>query len=448
MNVKNIGKDVIVFVNAIRPATVAALRAYEQATGHVLLPIILTEEKIVNALSKHNAQTQLPRSILRITADFDSSASLRQALNPYKDRVLVITSQFENSILDLRKLIPYFPDLLMPTGKSLEWATQKQLMRELLESHDTSLVPRFIKVNGHSREVIKQIEAATSYPVVIKPTALSSSMLVTRVENRAELIATLKNVNEKIQEAYEKRLKREKPDIVVEEFMEGDMYSIDTYVSPNGTCRHTPPVKVITGRKIGFDDFSGYMQCVPSGLSKEDIASAHNTAEQACKALELRSVTAHVELMKTDEGWKIIELGPRVGGFRHEIYERGYGINHLMNDVLNRAGKTPKISSTLINHTAYFKIYARQEGVLASIEGLRKIRQLPSFISLSQGVKVGQPVRFAKNNGEPVLMVVLSHKDKKQFEEDVRTLEHSLHLHTHASDNIGNQPLPLAPVAI
>ena len=119
-----------------------------------------------------------------------------------------------------------------------------------------------------------------------------------------------------------------------------------------------------------------------------------------------------------------------------------------MNDVLNRAGKTPKISSTLINHTAYFKIYARQEGVLASIEGLRKIRQLPSFISLSQGVKVGQPVRFAKNNGEPVLMVVLSHKDKKQFEEDVRTLEHSLHLHTHASDNIGNQPLPLAPVAI
>src|SRR5690606_17113830 len=118
------------------------------------------------------------------------------------------------------------------------------------------LVPKFVKVNGHSLEVAKQVEEKMSYPVIVKPTALSSSMLVTRVENRAQLRAALKAVNDKIQEAYEKRLKREKPDIVVEEFMEGDMYSIDTYVSPSGVCRHTPPVKVITGRKIGFDDFS------------------------------------------------------------------------------------------------------------------------------------------------------------------------------------------------
>lgn len=419
-------KDVIVFVNAIRPATFGALAAYEEKTGRAFTPIVLVDRKIQESITERNGQKHHGKSLIVIDADFDSPKSLMGAIRPYQDRIYAITCQYENSMLELKKLVPYFPYLPMPSERSLDWSTEKKLMREMLEIYDPALVPRYTEVFDTSKETITRLEKELTYPMVVKPSGLEGSLLVSMVNDREELIETLKNTFRHVQEAYDVWIKRQVPRLLVEEFMDGDVYSIDTYVGADGTCYPTPPVKTLTGRRVGFDDFFGYMQSVPCGLTENEIKEASVTATKACHAIGLRSVTAHVELMKLPTGWKVIELGSRIGGYRHDLYMRGYGINHIMNDILNRANEVPQIPTAVENYTAAFNIYAHDEGILESVEGVEGVQQLRSFVSLRQIFHKGQEVLFAKHNGDRIFEIILSHPDKDQFERDVQYMQDNL----------------------
>jgi hypothetical protein len=416
-------RDIVLFVNAIRPATFKALEAHAQQTGQQFVPIVIVDKKIQTAITERNGQQDHAHKVRVINADFDSASSIRQALRPYDGRIYAVTAQYENSIHELKKLIPYLPYLPLPTEKSLDWATEKKLMREMLEAYDPSLVPRYQEVHGSNEEDIQHVENSLTYPLIVKPSGLEGSLLVSMVRNTEELRTTLEHTFKEVQKGYDMWIKRHAPVVLVEEFMEGDMYSIDTYLSHDGTPHHTPLVKVITGQKVGFDDFFGYARLTPVMLSEEEMGSAYATAEKACHALGLRSVTAHVELMKTPTGWKIIELGPRIGGYRHDIYDLSYGINHIVNDILIRGGDTPYLPSSISSHTAVLNIYARFEGNLQHVDGLQILNELPSYISHRQVIAPGELARFAKNNGDPVLEVTLSHEDKSQLETDIVSIE-------------------------
>jgi len=429
------GKDVILFVNAVRPSTFAALTTFEEETGRMFEPVIIVDKKIQHSIAERNGQKNLSRPVKVISADFNSAASVKKALAPYMDRVYAVTAQFENCITELQKLVPYFPYMPMPTESSLDWATEKKLMRQMLEAHSPSLVPGYLEVRDASADSIAKVEASVTYPVIVKPSGLEGSLLVSLAHNREELRTTLEHVFEEIQLGYDTWIKRQTPAVLVEEFMVGDMYSVDTYVSPQGVHRHTPPVKVTTGHQVGFDDFFGYAQMTPSGLSANEITKAQQTAEEACKALGLRAVTAHVELMKTAHGWKVIELGPRIGGYRHDTYMLSYGINHIVNDIRNRAGEIPHIPTELKAHTVTIKIYAPEEGILEAANGLEHVQRLKSLVFVHQLFYPGEAVAFAKNNGDPVFEICLSNSDATQFWRDVHVAENAFSFRVHLAEH-------------
>ena len=168
------------------------------------------------------------------------------------------------------------------------------------------------------------------------------------------------------------------------------------------------------------------MRLAPSGLSETNLKGAQEAAEKACHALNLRSVTAHSELMKTPHGWKIIELGPRIGGYRHDIYRMSYGINHIANDILIRADETPHIPTEVLGTTALFNIYAKKEGILSSTSGEDKVEKLASFVNIKKSLKDGEELKFAKNNGDPVFEVTLFNADVDQLEKDIQIMEELL----------------------
>lgn len=426
-------KDIILFVNAIRPATFEALEHYAKQTGRKFTPVVIVDKTIKSSISARNAQQKTAKQCKVIQADFDSPTSVRRALKPYMDTIYAVTCQYENSILELKKLIPYFPNLHMPTAESLDGATEKKLMRQMLHKYDPSLVPVYAEALSGDEATISKLEKSMKYPLMVKPSGLEGSLLVSKANNSQELRDSLKYTFKEIQKGYDTWVKRQTPAIVVEEYMEGDMYSIDTYVSVEGHCLHTPPVKVVTGHNIGFDDFFGYMRLAPAGLTTDEIDSAQKTAEAACMALGLRSVTAHVELMKTIDGWKVIELGPRIGGYRHDIYFASYGINHIMNDILNRAGDLTEVISYKNHQTAVFNIYGRVEGILNSVSGLENVASSLSYVWHKQALQLGDELLFAKNNGDPVVELMLSHGERAQFDSDVALMEKSIDIRAKVS---------------
>jgi biotin carboxylase len=329
-------------------------------------------------------------------------------------------------MFELQKIIPFVPYLRMPSESSIQWTTEKKYMRELIGAFNSNLVPKYYEVHKFEVSIIDKICEKLQFPVIVKPSGLEGSLLVAKASDKAELENIIKKSFDKIQFAYDTWIKRQKPFLLVEEFMEGKMYSIDSYVSYNGKCTHLPPVKVITGHEKGLHDFFGYERLTPSDLNDSEIIDANKAVEDTVKALGVKSITVHVELMYTNNGWKIIELGPRIGGYRHDMYQRAFGINHIMNDILNRMGREPIINTEPLGQCAVFNIYSSSEGQIKDCGNIEAIKKLNSFVSCKQNLYIGDNATFARHNGDPIFEIELFNKDRFQLQEDIEFMESNL----------------------
>jgi hypothetical protein len=205
--------------------------------------------------------------------------------------------------------------------------------------------------------------------------------------------------------------------------MEGDMYSIDSYVNSRGKVYHCPLVKVTTGKKIGHDDFYNYLQMTPSGLKSETVAKAEKAAESGIHALGLRSTVAHTELMKIDNDWKLIEIGARMGGFRHILHDLSCDINHALNDILIRIPKKPLLPKKCKGYSCAVKWFAPKEGRITEMKGIKRIEQLESFHSITVNKKVGDRAVFARNGGRSIFNLFLYNNDRSKLLADIRRME-------------------------
>jgi len=365
-----------------------------------------------------------------LPCNFDSPESLTQCVKAYEDEFLAVTARSEKNIPYLRTVIPYVPYLRTPTQDSLTWATNKIEMRKRFGAYDKSMSPAYMVVSDAKKKTLKAITEKIGTPLVIKPAGLAESMLVAIAFHREELEKSLRRTFRQIRAQYKKWGGRWEPQVLVEDFMEGEMYSVDAYVNSRGKVYFCPLVHIKTGRAIGFDDFFGYQQITPTLLSKESIRAAQETSAKAARALGLRSTTVHVELMKTEQGWKIIELGPRVGGFRDTLYELAYGIKHSENDIAIRIPERPKLPRKIKGHVVVFKIFARQEGVITNLLGIKKVQALESFHSMRQQKKIGDRAVFAKNGGKSVFNIFLFNKDRSRLLADIRRMEQLLKIET------------------
>jgi len=146
--------------------------------------------------------------------------------------------------------------------------------------------------------------------------------------------------------------------------------------------------------------------------------------------LGLQNTTTHIELIYTGTDWKIIEIGPRIGGSRSEMYKQCYDINHTINDILIRIGKKPVIKNKPIGFTTILYFFPQKEGYIYEINGTKKARKLESFQSLDAKLKKGDRSLHAKNGGEYALKVSLFNKERSALLRDKRKLEKYIEIET------------------
>lgn len=413
-------RDMVLFVGSYLPTQQKALERLSKRVGRELTACVLFDDTEVVQAKKPAPGT------IELLCDFSSDQSLQKVLAPYKRRFLAVTCRAERNIPLLSRVLPHVPYLNAPTESSLEWATNKIKMRTMLRNYDKAISPKFLVVHDAEKETIDRIVKNIGFPLVIKPAGLAASLLVTLCYHREELEAALGKTVKKIDQIYKKKRGRGLPQILVEEFMEGSMYSIDVYVNQRGVMYFMPLVYVRTGRSVGYDDFFGYMRITPVNIQAHRIEAARQVAAKAVEALNLRSTTCHIELMRTEDGWKVIELGPRIGGFRHEMYELSYGMDHSMNDILVRIPKKPVLTKKVKGYTAVMQFYARSKGRLSALEGINKARKLSSFSKINIKKKIGDLCDFARNGDDPVFDIILFNKDRSELLADIRRLEQAV----------------------
>ncbi len=420
-------KNIILFIGKATTTMINAVRSGEKALERKYRIALLYDTK---TKFEDGHEELLKKIDLPLGCDTNSATSLQKMLLPYEDQIVAVTCRGEDQIPLLARVAPHLPYLLAPTSESLAWATDKILMRRRLRAYDKSIAPAFTVVSNATMTSVKKIEEKVGFPLVVKPAGLAASRLVTICFHKEELRRTLRKVFRRLRTVYKETGGRWEPQVLAEHFMEGDMYSIDGYVDAKGKIAFCPMVYIKTGRSIGFDDFFGYQQMTPTRLKKESVEAAETVATKAVHALALRSTTVHIELMRLEDGWKIIEVGPRIGGFRHVMYELSYGINHTMNDILNHMEEKPIIPKKVLGYSAALKFFAKEEGTLTKLTGVKKVQELQSFKEIDINKKIGDQCLYAKNGGSSVFNIILFNPDRSALLADIRRVEESIVIET------------------
>lgn len=409
-------KHIIAYVMNLPASVPPSVKALQKMTG-VKYKIMLIWDSKVKDLGHQSGYDIL------LHCDFSDPHSIAEALLPYQDELLAISCRSEANISRFAKVVPHVPYLRTPNSESLTWATDKYEMRRRFRLYDPKITPQFTRVKENTKEERKRVIEKIGFPMIIKPTNLAASLFVTICYHEEELEHALGVAFRKIKKAYEHDKRIEDPKIIAEEYMEGDMYSIDSYVNTRGEVMHCPLVRVKTGKDIGHDDFFNYLQVTPTALKKESIEKAHAVTETAIHALGLRNTTTHTELMKMDDVWKIIELGPRMGGFRDTLHQLSCDIDHSLNDILIRIPKKPVIPKKCKGYAAAMKWFASKEGKILEMKGVKKIEELESFHTIAINKKVGDRAVFARNGGRSIFNVFLYNDERSKLLADIRRLE-------------------------
>jgi biotin carboxylase len=396
---------------------VAELRKRQEFANLTALILTATPEKYDNDYIDGLEMRIVPCS-------FDSDEEIAAAIAPYREDICGVICRADKNIQDLRRVIPFLPPhLLVSTPESLAAATNKRLMRTSFMQHYPEITPHFVEVHGATDATINEIEEHLQYPVIVKPANLASSLLIQSCHNQGQLKRALHKTFERVQAIYHTEGRRDKPQIIVEEYLEGKLYSIDAYVMNPGEVYYCPPVGYIPAKQLGIDDFFLYKRFIPAGLNAPEIVAANEVAAKAIAAVGLVHTSVHVELIHTAHGWKMIELGPRLGNFRDTMYKRSYDINHPLNDVLIRFGHKPQIRSALLEHCATYSIYPKKEGVLRYINGLEQLERAPEVRHFRVRAEPGAQCRFAKHGGHALAEFIISSKDKLAFDRLTKFIE-------------------------
>ena len=420
-------RTVALFLNDFDQEYADALEKLSSQLRRKLQGIVLVDSRVLHE-GRNTPDTA--KVFAQLSCDFDNPAELRRTIKKIENKLLLVTCSSERNQPYLKRLLPHVSALYGPTETSLEWATHKGQMRKLLEAYDEKLIPRVMAIKEYSDVAIHNLIQRLSFPVIIKPTGLAASMLVSKAHNIIELKAMLKSGFRIINDIYERDTGRGQPGFIVEEFIEGEMYSVDAYVDDIGTVMFLPLLRSKTAHSQGKDGFYIYQADSYTTLTAAEKHAGQEAAESAIHALGLRSCVAHVELFKTSHGWKIVELGPRAGGLRQDVYWVAYGIDHALNELRVKIGLKPQLAQEPIAYATTINIYPEQEGIITQIIGYEEALKNPSVYKLKLQAQPGELALLSGNGGKIIIRGVMHNKDLSELEKDAAYVRSILAVHT------------------
>lgn len=246
------------------------------------------------------------------------------------DSVEVVTCTQERDTETYIDLLTRLQSISKEQNRLWKRAVNKKLFKETMCHLHPELVPA-VSSFLDTPEFINKI----SYPAVIKPTNMTGSSFVSVIRNRQELTTYLENISK--YDSIIKNLGRS-PELVIEEFVSGPQYSMNVYIDKNGIVHYCPIIRVVPAFELGQDDTYSALQ-YNTDLPETQLQSLHSAIENITSTFKLSNTSAHFDCILSDSGWKICEVGLRIGGNRQTLFQLSHNFNHFKNDLLNRLGK-------------------------------------------------------------------------------------------------------------
>jgi len=227
-----------------------------------------------------------------------------------------------------------------------------------------------------SLEEAKAMKNKITYPCISKPTDSSGSRGVMLIKNGEELLESL---------AYSAGSGRSGA-VIVEEYLSGHEVSVEVLV-----LRGVPHILQITDKlTTGAPHFVEMGHSQPSRLPESDQAAIRDLASRAVLAVGIENGPAHVEIMLTANGPRMIELGARMGGdcITTHLVPLSTGIDMVEASMRIALGEEPDIAPKKQRGSA-IRFFNVPVGTIEGIEGVDAARAIEGVREITFTKSVG-----------------------------------------------------------
>lgn len=273
-------------------------------------------------------------------------------------------------------------------------ATDKGKMIEKLHDYNVPH-PWFFKIVDI--ENLKNISEKLSYPCICKPTDSSGSRGVILINNFLELEQSI---------LYSKQYSKS-GEVIIEEFMIGEEVSVEVLVYNKEYFILNITDKLTTGAPYFVE--LGHSQ--PSNLSTKILEEIKKISINALKALNINNGAAHVEIIVTEKGPKIVEVGARMGGdcITTDLVPLSTGIDMVKAVIQIALGEKIDIVAKKSNGAAIRYLDSCQ-GQIISIAGIEIAKKIKGVEKIDLVKNVGDIYTGIKNSGDRIGYVIATAK--------------------------------------
>lgn len=253
-------------------------------------------------------------------------------------------------------------------------ATDKFEMIKAFKAHDVAS-PWFFTVD--SIEELKALEGQLTYPCIMKPTDNAGS----------HGVVLAKSFDDMIREYDYSRENARHGKVIIEEYLKGDEVSVEVMVVDGKVNILQITDKLTTGAPHFVE--MGHSQ--PSRHPVDIQRVIKELATKACQAVGINQGPAHVEMMVTERGPVMIELGARMGGdnITTALVPLSTGIDMVKATIDVALGNQPDIEPSLYCASA-IRYIAAPEGMITSIKGVEEAKQLSGVKEVIMTKSVGE----------------------------------------------------------
>lgn len=369
----------------------------------------------------------------RVVCNFDDpQAVIAAAKKLHAKRPVSGVISFYEQYVAIAAEIARSLDLPALPPKAAQACTDKQIMRQLFAKAPQKISPDFAEVTNE--QDIRNFAASHAFPLILKPANLSKSLLVSKSNSLDELVSNYQKTIGNIERVYAKYAPHTTPKLLIEEFMVGSIHSVDAFVGQDGVPHVLPfVVDYQTGHDIGFADNFHYSRLMPSQLSEADQTALRHCASLGIEALGMRNSPAHVEVIMTADGPRIVEIGARNGGYRERMHGMANGLDIMGNALRIAMGQPLDLRSDRNDPIGVFELFPKTPGTFIEIQNETQLRELPSLAYLSVKAEPGAFVGSSSDGYKMCAVVILHNSNQEQFDQDMRYLNHHVSVVTQPS---------------
>ena len=226
--------------------------------------------------------------------------------------------------------------------------------------------------------------------------------------------------------------KKDNEKILLEEYLVGPQYLIETFVY-NGKVH----IIAIIEQEITFGKrfiVTGY--CLLAEINRALYDKIYEAVSSICQAFQMKNGTCHLEFRLVKGALKLIEINPRIsGGAMNRIIEAGYGINLVEETIQLHLGNEPCLTKKQSKYVYAHYLTVDERGKLIRVTGKNRSSRYLGVEGVFIAPRKGKILRPPLSMGDRYGYILATSDDKDEAKKIAREAASEVRFHLEQSEN-------------